>query len=412
MENGLYIALLNPSISLVLATAFFALWLYQRRHRHVAVLALGYAAAAGGFLLQYFILPPGFNATKVASNVLFFTTTLCIASAIISRCGRRVPILAFGVLTAGGLGAFCWFMFVDPDLPWRIYSINFALGAMCLVAGAELRAIQGRTAIHRVLLGLALAAGLNFFVRPLLCMYVDGPYETYEGFYRSIYWTTVLLTHAILSIAIALTLIASIALDLIAELRSESETDPLSGLLNRRGFMERTSKILADVERRGVPVSLVICDLDHFKQVNDDLGHVAGDLVISGFAGFLREATAAEHAAGRIGGEEFAIILPGADLTAARLFAEGTRAAFAMLAVEGLPESRRFSASFGVAELIQGEGVAELLARADAALYLAKREGRNCVRVARPSYTRPSAFPRDKAARSTLYGVGGLGNPG
>jgi diguanylate cyclase (GGDEF)-like protein len=390
LDNGLYIALLNPAIALVLATAFFALWLNQRRHRHVAVLALGYAACAGGFLLQYFTLPVGFNATKLASNVLFFTTMLCIAGAVVSRCGRPVPILAFGALAAGGLGAFCWFMFVDPNLTWRLYSINFGLGGISLVAAAELRAIPNKTAIHKTLLGLSLLAGLNFFVRTLLVIYVDGPYDTYEGFYKSVYWTTVLLTHAILSIAIALTLIGSIALDLIAELRSESETDQLSGLLNRRGFTERASKMLADAERHGLPVSLVISDLDHFKQVNDNLGHVAGDLVIAAFAGFLRRHAPAHHAAGRIGGEEFAIVLPSADLTAARLFAEGARAAFAMLAVEGLPESRRFTASFGVAELTQGESIAELLARADAALYVAKREGRNCVRVARPTYTLPS----------------------
>ena len=103
--------------------------------------------------------------------------------------------------------------------------------------------------------------------------------------------------------------------------------------------------------RLGVPVSLVISDLDHFKAVNDTFGHAAGDTVIVTFAGFLRSAMAEHHVAGRIGGEEFAILLPGTNLVAARLFAEGARSAFAALTVDGMPETKRFTASFGVAEL-------------------------------------------------------------
>jgi diguanylate cyclase (GGDEF)-like protein len=325
---------------------------------------------------------------------LFFATAVCIAGAIVSRCGRPVPVLAFGLLTTGGLGAYSWFMFVDQNLAWRLLSVNFALGGIILVGAAELRAIPHKTTMQWIMFVLSLLAGLNFFARTLVVVYVDSPPETYEGFYRSSYWTTVMLTHAIVSITSALTLIASITLDMIAELRSEAQTDGLSALLNRRGFEEQSTKMLADAAQRGLPVSLVICDLDHFKAVNDSLGHAAGDLVISAFARFLRKAVPAHHAVGRIGGEEFAILLAGTNLPAARLLAEGARSAFGALAIGGLPEHRRFTASFGVAELAHGESIIDLLARADAALYVAKREGRNCVRVARPSFTLPSSASR------------------
>ena len=111
-------------------------------------------------------------------------------------------------------------------------------------------------------------------------------------------------------------------------------------------------------------MSLVICDIDHFKAVNDSLGHASGDRVIAAFAGFLRSAAA--------------------NLLAARLFAEGARSAFASLCVDGLPPDRRFTASFGVAELAPGEGMTDLLVRADSALYEAKNNGRDCVRVSHP----------------------------
>jgi diguanylate cyclase (GGDEF)-like protein len=126
-------------------------------------------------------------------------------------------------------------------------------------------------------------------------------------------------------------------------------------------------------------VSLVIADLDHFKGVNDSFGHACGDRVIEAFAGFLREAAGQDHVAGRIGGEEFAILLPGANLMAARVLAEGTRSAFSALPIGGLPADHRCTASFGVAELGSGEDFGQLMRRADQALYEAKKSGRDRV---------------------------------
>ncbi|MGO4835505.1 GGDEF domain-containing protein, partial [Rhizobiaceae sp. 2RAB30] len=95
----------------------------------------------------------------------------------------------------------------------------------------------------------------------------------------------------------------------------------------------------------------------------------------------LRTALSDHHVAGRIGGEEFAVVLPGTNLVAARLFAEGVRGVAARLCVEGIPEPSRLTASFGVAELASGEGLQELMQRADKALYEAKKAGRDRVRL-------------------------------
>ena len=103
--------------------------------------------------------------------------------------------------------------------------------------------------------------------------------------------------------------------------------------------------------------------------------------MIAAFAATLQEAAAGHHVVGRVGGEEFAVLLPGCNLAAARLFAESVRVAFSGRDIEGFPPERHFAASFGVAEIGPGEDVASLQARADAALYDAKRAGRNCVRL-------------------------------
>jgi diguanylate cyclase (GGDEF)-like protein len=126
-----------------------------------------------------------------------------------------------------------------------------------------------------------------------------------------------------------------------------------------------------------LPAALVLADLDHFKAVNDSFGHAEGDRVIANFAGVLRRVAGTQGIPGRIGGEEFAVLLPLADLAAARLFAETVRAGFGISESGGM----RVTASFGIAMLSHDEPLHRLMQRADDALYRAKQSGRDGVRV-------------------------------
>ena len=391
METGLFIALLNPTIALALGAAFLVLWSYQRHRPYLAVLAVSYGASAAGFLLQYFILPIGMAPTKLLSAICFTVAVCCTAAAIMARCGLRVPYVAIGVLAAGGLVAFCWFLFVQPDLTWRIYAINFGFGGICLLVAAELRRVRNNGPAEAILFVLALVAGLNFLVRTLIVVGSHGPFQSYDGFYGSSYWTTALLSHALLSLLIALCLFAAAALDVMKALKTETHTDPLSGLFNRRGFEERAMLLLQRCAAARFPVALVLADLDHFKALNDVHGHAAGDRVIADFAAKLRAAAGERGVAGRIGGEEFAVLLPLSDLAAARLFAEAIRTLYSAGSVDGLPPGTRVTSSFGVAARTAEEGLEPLMRRADEALYKAKRNGRDSVRL---SYERPETIVR------------------
>ena len=193
-------------------------------------------------------------------------------------------------------------------------------------------------------------------MRTLVVVIAHGPFTSYDGFYGSSYWTTALLSHALLSLLIALCLFTAAALDVMKALKTETHTDPLSGLLNRRGFEERAALLLQHCAAARFPVALVLADLDHFKALNDVHGHAAGDRVIADFAAKLRAATGARGAAGRIGGEEFAVLLPLSDLAAARLFAEAVRTLYSAGSVDGLPAGTRVTASFGVAARSGEEG--------------------------------------------------------
>ncbi|TPO01805.1 GGDEF domain-containing protein [Mesorhizobium sp. B1-1-5] len=396
MDTGLLIALLNPTIALALGAAFLVLWCYQRHRPYLAALGASYCLSAPGFLLQYFTLPVGVALTKLVSNICFTIAACCLSSAIIARYGRRVPYVGIGIVTGGGLAAFIWFMFVQPDLTWRVLAMNFGFGALSLLVGAELRTVRNNGPTEKILFALSLLSGLNFIARTLVVVIAHGPFPSYEGFYGSSYWTTALLSHALLSLLIALCLFTAAALDVMRALKDETHTDPLSGILNRRGFEERATLLLDQCGKAGFPVALVLADLDHFKALNDQHGHEAGDRVIADFAAKLRSATGARGAAGRIGGEEFAVLLPLSDLASARLFAEAIRSFYSAGAVDGLPPDTRVTASFGVAARTGREGLMPLMRRADEALYKAKKNGRDSVRL---SYERPeTAFVAERLA--------------
>jgi diguanylate cyclase (GGDEF)-like protein len=161
--------------------------------------------------------------------------------------------------------------------------------------------------------------------------------------------------------------------------------DPLTGLANRRAFMERAQQTFDRCLRDGVPISLIAVDLDRFKNVNDDFGHHVGDHVLRIFADVLSKVLRPADMAGRMGGEEFVAILPGCEIEAALVVARRIRSAFQDDArfVDGHRVEATLSA--GVAGAPEpGAGLTEMMARADAAMYAAKNQGRNRVMRAEP----------------------------
>lgn len=157
----------------------------------------------------------------------------------------------------------------------------------------------------------------------------------------------------------------------------QATTDHLTGLANRRRFERQLEREVARTARHERPFSLVLLDLDDFKQVNDTHGHEAGDVAIQSLARVLQQGTRGIDLAARVGGEEFAVILTETNLAGAAEVAERLR--LTLKATE-IPVIGHIAASFGVAECpSQGLTARELVASADAALYEAKRQGRDRV---------------------------------
>jgi diguanylate cyclase (GGDEF)-like protein len=171
--------------------------------------------------------------------------------------------------------------------------------------------------------------------------------------------------------------------------------DGLTGLANRRACSEALQAEVARAERFGTPLSVVLADLDRFKEVNDTHGHAIGDEALWTFADVLRETMREADVAGRWGGEEFLLLLPGADEDGASQLAERVRARLSARRIAGAPDLR-LTASFGVAEYVPESGAERLVGAADRALYQAKRAGKN--RVERDGSNRLLTVSQQKSA--------------
>ncbi|MBV8723015.1 MAG: GGDEF domain-containing protein, partial [Candidatus Eremiobacteraeota bacterium] len=159
----------------------------------------------------------------------------------------------------------------------------------------------------------------------------------------------------------------------IAAQQSAATTDALTGLKNRAAIFDRLRAMLGDVVRNG---AILLFDLDHFKRINDELGHAAGDQVLRRVSEIALDSVRAGDAVGRIGGEEFLVVMPGATSDSAMMVGERLRLS---ISLSGLRHATGdpVTASLGVAAATIGDTAETLVARADAALYEAKRAGRN-----------------------------------
>jgi len=164
-------------------------------------------------------------------------------------------------------------------------------------------------------------------------------------------------------------------------LEKSARTDELTQVLNRRGILEALSSELAKSARHALPLSVLMADIDHFKAINDSLGHAAGDEALRAMVRVLTEALREGDSLGRLGGEEFLVLLPMLDGDGAMAAAERLRKAVA--AIDSDHEGRRIplTVSIGIGCRRQGDTPETLLGRADAALYAAKHQGRNRVEM-------------------------------
>lgn len=167
-----------------------------------------------------------------------------------------------------------------------------------------------------------------------------------------------------------------------ARLKRLARIDPLTGAMNRRGFDSQFPEVSTDSSGLAEPLSVVMVDIDRFKDVNDTRGHGVGDEVLRSLTGILASVVRDTDAVVRYGGEEFLLVLPRATIRGAESIAERARASIERAHISSVAGAVQVTASFGVAQRRSGESRVDLVQRADEAMYRAKSSGRNRVVVA------------------------------
>lgn len=200
--------------------------------------------------------------------------------------------------------------------------------------------------------------------------YFINRYRTKNGDYRYLQWKSMPYQQYIIASARDI----SEAFSLSLSLEKEFTCDPLTGACNRKFFEHEANRLVHDFTTRGTISSLLMVDIDHFKNVNDKYGHPVGDLVLTSFVQILSSNCRTSDTAARVGGEEFAVLLPSTGSTGAFAVAEKMREAVQAFEFEGVGH---ITASFGIAELMPEDDLQRWYTRADTALYLAKNNGRN-----------------------------------
>ncbi|MBV7259602.1 GGDEF domain-containing protein [Erythrobacter crassostreae] len=371
------LGLLTPLMALLFAATFAVFWKLGKMKRHVLGFALGYVAFAIGFLVTHFL--PGdafytFHTTQLfyTIGVTFFLGSVC------ERVGQRLhfPTIA----TIYGISALVMALALNStdNASTALVLVNIGYGAMYIVGLTTLMNAQRRHISDYAIIFLIAFSATDFFIRPSLTVMFETTIPAGE-YQQSIYYSLIGLVLGVKSIVGAMILIGATIFELISALREDSKLDPLTSLHNRASFEQSMLTMLPRAQSERRPVSLVVADIDHFKQVNDIWGHQAGDQAISGFGELIGKMIRGCDTGGRIGGEEFCIAVWNCENLPAERLAERIRQSFAQMEHTGLNDDIRLTASFGVATAREGETYEGLFARADEALYQAKTGGRNRV---------------------------------
>lgn len=359
----------------LVGTLFLVSWRQTPGARALALWGVAHLAgalASGGFALRGRI--PDLLSIGLANAVMLAAFGL-IWSGIRAFEGRpvRLPLALAG---AAAWAMLCAVPAFYGTVGARIVFASLVAGLYCTAAAAELWSGRAERLASRLPAAslLVLHGGFYLLRIPATLLAPPGPGANP----LSSPWVAILCFVAMLfSIAAAFTFTALVKERAEREQRIAARTDPLTGLANRRAFFEGARRTWTG----GRQVALLMFDLDRFKGVNDTYGHAVGDAVLVGFCATAAALLPPGALMGRLGGEEFACLLPDASPAMALVQAERLRRAFAGLCVPELPDLR-LSVSVGIAPARDARDLDDLMRRADAALYAAKGKGRDRVELA------------------------------
>lgn len=365
--------------SLTLSVLFFIVWKTLGEKPYALSWSVGFFAAACQWLTNLNAPQfPNFESYWLLVNAL---ALVLITLGLRGHCQRtNCQVLPSNLLPHATVvfATIVWFTIGAPHVGLRTMIVP-ATAAVTLLIAARLtiqhreitRPAEWAAAVSMIVFALTqgIAAVMAFMQGP------DG-----NAAYQAMYTHFNFLTLPAGYMAVGMFVILMLASDISIDMKDIAVHDQLTGALNRRGLGEQGAAAYATSNRTGVPVSVIMTDIDRFKNINDRYGHAVGDTALRHFSDVLREARRGDDILARVGGEEFALVLPGTNLKEAMAIADFLceKVSRSPMMIDG--QAEQMTASFGVASISANDTcLSDTIARADQALYRSKRAGRNQV---------------------------------
>lgn len=377
MDSSYILSTINPVVGLLFALTFFLIWRPQPNRIYILNWSLGFAAGGIGFAFEFFhYFIPKFQFANGANIFLPVSVLFTVRGLCLRYTGKAPDRLLLSVITLTGIIA-CWMSFVHQYALGRGLTVSSGIAILLIVAMHAMVRNATRDKIDLGIFIALLSLTVLLLARPAATFFIEGAPEINSIAVTSFWAVSLKIAGLYAWMIFAILFMLRVAADLLAEIKEQSVTDTLSGILNRGGFFAAADCVALAATPR-LPVSVLLLDIDYFKKVNDNYGHRTGDQVIRAVADMLRFSAPETAIVGRLGGEEFAMVLPNTHRMSAFGFAEALRASFCLQVHAGIPATHPITVSIG---LVEGTGATleDLIHEADLALYKAKNSGRNQV---------------------------------
>jgi len=380
MESPIYYVIVAMMFaSCTLSIIFFMAWKTQGKKPYALSWSVGFLAATAQWVFNlqaHWFASPAVHSLTVNAFALVLITLVIRGHCQRTNC-KHLPRNLWphaSIIYAG----IVWTTVFDPHIGISkalipaTASLTLFLSALMIVRHRGVtRAAEWAAAASMVIFGLT-----QFVAATVALLQGAGGDAVYESIY--VHYNYLMLPSGYM--AMGMFVVFMLASDLSEQMKEIAIRDQLTGILNRHGLTERSAAAFSSFQRKDLPVSVIMIDIDKFKFINDEHGHAIGDAALVHFAGLLNDDRRADDILARVGGEEFALVLPGYDLMSTMRIADEL-----CVRVEATPLhlgriKLKMTASFGVAALSRkDESLLDAIDRADRALYRSKHSGRNQV---------------------------------
>lgn len=382
MEAKLVVGILIPAMTAISAAGFLFLWMLNKQLKYGLVLAAGFLLAGFGSGVNVFLEPHWPSFGNFVCGAFYMFAIAALSWGLLARYKMALPIkmtLLILLITNTANGFALGFL---PDVTVSFGIITLTAGALCLQMAYQLWGIEQLNPLDKILPPALLAVGILLVADPLMNSLFASEGLPIAGYASSTRWIVMQMMIIVMATVLAASLAMLMVADILQDIQERANIDSLTGISRRGPFENRARTLLQKFENTPLPFTLVVCDIDNFKSINDTHGHLAGDEVIKQVATVLKDSVRESDIVARLGGEEFGVLLWNCNANAARMMAEQMRQNIADMKMPFDVPHITCTASFGVAEHAQGEQYKSLFGRADRALYKAKDSGRNRVNTA------------------------------